>query len=452
MDSSNANISLYSALWLGQTLDLDLLSPCVLNFANRLVTVQFYTWLQTLFVTVLLVLTYYYVVLPMDYVKDLSDVGYGHLLEGSARRMALRKGRRKCDLVREMRRLRKVGSLPPVYPNGWFCLLNSSELAPGEVKHVSALGENFAVFRTREGIVHILDAYCPHLGANMAVGGTVRGDCLECPFHLWRFRGEDGKCSSIPYSEKVPDFVRAKTWPSCEKSNIIFVWYHAEGEEPTWHVSSIPEIQNGQFWYRGRNEFVVNSHIQDIPENAGDLAHLNALHTASMLAGSDLRYVERLFYRFARHVWSGSWQPSADAQHQATMKLHHEFRLFDKFPLIVMDVHVKQIGPAYVELYLTTSLGVVIILQTVTPVEPLLQKLEHRIYCPPSLSLFAKFILYGESVMVERDIMIWNHKSYVDKPILVKEDQSIRRHRHWYSQFYSENSPRFSFQQENTDW
>jgi cholesterol 7-dehydrogenase len=36
----------------------------------------------------------------------------------------------------------------------------------------------------------------------MAVGGTVRGDCLECPFHLWRFKGEDGKCSSIPYSGK----------------------------------------------------------------------------------------------------------------------------------------------------------------------------------------------------------------------------------------------------------
>jgi cholesterol 7-dehydrogenase len=59
-----------------------------------------------------------------------------------------------------------------------------------------------------------------------------------------------------------------------------------------------------------------------------------------------------------------------------------------------------QIGPAYVELYMTTSLGVIILLQTVTPVEPLLQKVEHRLYCPPSLALFANFILYGESVMV----------------------------------------------------
>lgn len=42
---------------------------------------------------------------------------------------------------------RKVGKLPPVYPNGWFALLESSQLEKGQVKHVSALGENFAVFR-----------------------------------------------------------------------------------------------------------------------------------------------------------------------------------------------------------------------------------------------------------------------------------------------------------------
>jgi hypothetical protein len=62
-----------------------------------------------------------------------------------------------------------------------------------------------------------------------------------------------------------------------------------------------------------------------------------------MLAGSDLRYVGRLFYRFARHVWSGSWQPSTDAQHQANLQLHHEFRLFDKIPLIVIDINIKQV-------------------------------------------------------------------------------------------------------------
>ena len=39
------------------------------------------------------------------------------------------------------------------------------------------------------------------MGANIGIGGHVIGDCLECPFHGWQFRGSDGKVTKIPYSE-----------------------------------------------------------------------------------------------------------------------------------------------------------------------------------------------------------------------------------------------------------
>ncbi len=61
-------------------------------------------------------------------------------------------------------------------------------------------GENFVVFRDTKGMVHVLDAYCPHLGANLGIGGKVRGNCIECPFHGWQFDGHSGKCTTIPYS------------------------------------------------------------------------------------------------------------------------------------------------------------------------------------------------------------------------------------------------------------
>lgn len=63
-------------------------------------------------------------------------------------------------------------------------------------------GLELAVFRDAYGEVHALDAYCPHLGANLAVGGKVKGKCLECPFHAWRFNGEDGRCTHIPNARK----------------------------------------------------------------------------------------------------------------------------------------------------------------------------------------------------------------------------------------------------------
>ena len=79
----------------------------------------------------------------------------------------------KKDILNEVRRRRRVGELPPVYPNGWFCLIRSEELAVGATTSVNALGQNFAIFRDEEGKIHILDAYCVHLGANLAVGGKV---------------------------------------------------------------------------------------------------------------------------------------------------------------------------------------------------------------------------------------------------------------------------------------
>ncbi len=63
-------------------------------------------------------------------------------------------------------------------------------------------GMNLAVFRGESGRSYILDAYCPHLGANLGLGGTVDGDCIACPFHGWTFSGDDGKCVKIAYAEK----------------------------------------------------------------------------------------------------------------------------------------------------------------------------------------------------------------------------------------------------------
>jgi len=40
-----------------------------------------------------------------------------------------------------MMRLRKKGTLPPVYPNGWFALLDSDQVMVNQVKYVTALGK-----------------------------------------------------------------------------------------------------------------------------------------------------------------------------------------------------------------------------------------------------------------------------------------------------------------------
>jgi 3-ketosteroid 9alpha-monooxygenase subunit A len=55
-------------------------------------------------------------------------------------------------------------------------------------------GKDLVLFRGGDGALGLLDAYCPHLGAHLGVGGSVSADgCIQCPFHGWKF-GTDGKC------------------------------------------------------------------------------------------------------------------------------------------------------------------------------------------------------------------------------------------------------------------
>jgi phenylpropionate dioxygenase-like ring-hydroxylating dioxygenase large terminal subunit len=75
----------------------------------------------------------------------------------------------------------------PQNPNGWFAVGLSHELSVGDVKPVSCLGHDLVLFRTMTGKVGVLDAYCPHIGTHLSLGGCVEGESLRCPFHRWAF-------------------------------------------------------------------------------------------------------------------------------------------------------------------------------------------------------------------------------------------------------------------------
>ncbi|XP_061165164.1 cholesterol 7-desaturase nvd-like [Saccostrea echinata] len=384
--------------------------------------------------------------LPMNRVKNLGDVGYipeGHLS--------------MKDMVNRVRKQRAVGDIPPVYPNGWFGLIEGFKIKPGEVQNISVLGLNLAVFRGEDGTAHVTDAYCPHMGANLSVGGRVVGDCLECPFHGWQFRGNDGQCTKIPYSDKVPEFAKVKSYISDEANGYIYFWYHAEGIEPTWTVPRIEEIHNGDWIYRGRTEHYISCHIEEIPENGADLQHLECVHSPLITSGIDLRHMWNELWSFGSHTWTAQWEPSPPPnEHIGTLRLTHSMNLFGKaLRPIDMDVTARQIGPGIVYLTFDSPIGSGAFVQHLVPTEPLLQKLVHNLYFQKNMPAFVgKFFLLGEAIQLERDIMIWNNKRYERKPMFVKskEDSLVAKHRRWYSQFYSENSPRLKFQKESLDW
>ena len=104
------------------------------------------------------------------------------------------------------------------FPRGWFVVAWSKELEPGGVKPLSYFGTKLVLFRTEDGEAKILDAFCPHLGAHLGIGGEVVGDSIKCPFHAWEFDGA-GTCTRIPYlreGAKIPPKATMRAWPVTE--------------------------------------------------------------------------------------------------------------------------------------------------------------------------------------------------------------------------------------------
>lgn len=59
---------------------------------------------------------------PYNRVRLQDEVGYGHLMGGKQGRKV------KASQIRMAKRSRKVGDIPPPYPNGWYVLIQSFEV------------------------------------------------------------------------------------------------------------------------------------------------------------------------------------------------------------------------------------------------------------------------------------------------------------------------------------
>ncbi len=119
-----------------------------------------------------------------------------------------------------------------------------------------------------------------------------------------------------------------------------------------------------------------------------------------------------------------------------------------------MSVVGLQQGPSLVHLSFQVpgiGFGRGVMLQSVLPIEPMLQRVTHVFYTEKKFwAPFAKLVLYGmterglpyncgfssniylfifknigESILFERDVRVWNSKTYQDRPQLVKEDHLV---------------------------
>ncbi|HEX9834923.1 MAG TPA: Rieske 2Fe-2S domain-containing protein, partial [Mycobacterium sp.] len=90
----------------------------------------------------------------------------------------------------------ECGSEPARFARGWHCLGLAKSFRDGNPHQIDSFGTALVVFESSDGDLHVLDAYCRHMGGNLAQG-TIKGDAVACPFHDWRW-GSSGACTGVP--------------------------------------------------------------------------------------------------------------------------------------------------------------------------------------------------------------------------------------------------------------
>ena len=129
----------------------------------------------------------------------------------------------------------------------------------------------------------------------MGHGGKVSGNLLECPFHAWRYDGNEGAVKDIPYSRVIPPQVKRKctrTYPVTEANRWIWMWYHPEGAEPLFEVARLPECAAPDWTDFEVHEWNVYGNIQNMAENGVDVAHFKYIHGTADVPKAELRWGE----------------------------------------------------------------------------------------------------------------------------------------------------------------
>lgn len=261
------------------------------------------------------------------------------------------------------------------------------------------------------------------------------------------------------FFSEPPAGLKVKKYETIEANGFICIWFHAEGEEADWYPPVIPQIQSGDWKYGGRTENLVNCHLQEIPENGADVGHLMAIHAPSAFCGKHFGPIARsklASFLLGTHDWSANWSgPNETDKHIAHVTILQSLTVLG-LNIMSLNLTVRQVGPCLVLLTFNSPEWNVegVYCQAVMPVAKNKQKIVHHLYLPKNYGIkgriLSRFMLFAEANMVDRDCIMWQNKKFLKNPGLIREEKSIARFRHWFSQFYSDNSPK-SFQSP-LDW
>lgn len=140
-------------------------------------------------------------------------------------------------------------------------------------------GEAVVLYRQEDGAVVAMQDQCPHRKYALS-RGRVEGSDIVCLYHGLKFNGE-GRCTFIPGQDRIPDTLKARVYPTCEKHGWVWVWMGAADKAD---VARIPDfsLNLAPGWKSVWGYLKIEGDYRIVLDNFLDLTHIGYVHAATI--------------------------------------------------------------------------------------------------------------------------------------------------------------------------
>jgi phthalate 4,5-dioxygenase len=171
----------------------------------------------------------------------------------------------------------------------WIPALVASELPSPDCDpvRVRLLGENLVAFRDTAGQVGVLDEYCAHRGASLALGRCEEGG-IRCVYHGWKFAADGAVLDVMNHRDPtiIKRNVRARAYPVAEKADLIWVYMGPPDKQPPLPNYRFMEAPAEN---RGITKTILPANWVQIMEGHLDSSHAGILHRDNSLFKREIK-------------------------------------------------------------------------------------------------------------------------------------------------------------------
>lgn len=124
---------------------------------------------------------------------------------------------------------------PDILKDIWYLAGLSKEFRAGAMVRKVMFDEPIVIGRTKKGAMFALRDICPHRAAPLSAGELIEDDAaaggaatVQCPYHGWRMRTDDGACAAIPALTAEQEFdtskIRTPAFPLKEEHGLVWIY------------------------------------------------------------------------------------------------------------------------------------------------------------------------------------------------------------------------------------